>query len=429
MTHTFKTARAAAPGWRIGGGRYTALQIALSLLIVGSAVLVPPDARAAGEVIVTPPPPVTGPGSGGSNSDDAAVGAELAKAAAEAKKILDDWNAERELNLPRWATLAHNEGAGPPAGCPTARHSVTGMPVTFKDCNLEYFESRKERWAEVLQSWAVLSPAQKNSVAAQMGPIFESLKNDPAISLAARTVNRAYGGGSGLTDASTSPGGSGGLTPTSRRALGLPVTATGGVAAVVGALTGLSGISDLLGLLGALGLNLDDGTDALNASLLSGSFASGRDIYAGMLAAHTPAEVNALAATARASNARFANIKAETAQRTEDQLQRYRHATHTSKNTLAETAHMAGNSKNRAAVVKAITERIQALGASSADQSLVSAQLAQYEFYLTALDALGREELIKNVAQRQGEKAQEEMIDTAYHLNRTGLRIETANAR
>jgi hypothetical protein len=430
MPHNFKKAQLVPQGFRAGSGKYSVLHIAASLFIAGGVAVIAPEARADvnAPVIITPLPPSTGPSNSGSNSDDAAVAAELAKAAGEARKILADWDAERELNLPRWATLAHNEGAGPPAGCPTARRSVTGVPVTFKDCNLEYFESRKERWVEVLQSWAVLSPAQKNSVAAQMGPIFESLKNEPGISLAARTVAHGYGGG-GVTNASNTAGGSGGLTPTSRRALGLPATSSGGASAVVGALTGISGVSDFLGFLGALGLNLDDGSDALNASLLNGSFASGQGIYDKVLAAHTPAEISALADTARASNARFTKLKPESAEDIEAQLQRLRYNTHTQKKTMAETANMAGNSKNRAAVVKAITEKVQALGASSADQSLVSAQLAQYDFYLAALDALGREDLIKNVAYRQGVKAQEEATDTAHHLKRTDTRIKTANAR
>lgn len=300
------------------------------------------------------------------------------QAQAVAQQILEDYRVERRLNVPRWATWAFDEGNGPTANCVRARNS-TSRPVTYKDCAAEHAAVSEERWVEVLQSWAVLDASQKAQVTRLMQPLFSSLQNNPEISLSGRTVARAY----------VSGGGGGGL---------------GGLS--------LGGIN-LGAVLGALGIQLDDGSTRLIETLLQGTFAQGGDILNDQIAAHTQGDVSTLTGDARSSNARFTKLPQDLVQKAGDHLVRSKFQVDSDKKQLAETAHVAGNSKNRAAAVKDITEKIQALGASGADQSTVQAKLAQYEFYLAALDALGREEQIKSAAQRQGERAQERLVSAA----------------
>ena len=74
-------------GHRAASACSAGLHIGASLLIAGAAALLTPNARA-----------------------DEAVSD--ASAQAVAQKILDDYKAERKLNLPRWADLARDENTG-----------------------------------------------------------------------------------------------------------------------------------------------------------------------------------------------------------------------------------------------------------------------------------------------------------------------------
>ena len=127
------------------------------------------------------------------------------------------------------------------------------------------------------------------------------------------------------------------------------------------------------------------------------------------------------------SVAKFKNVSPQVATDTANRLKTIKYGVDSQKNSLAEVGNVARNSKGRADAIKDITAKIQALGTSGADQSLVSAQLAQYEFYLAALDALGREELIKVAAQRQGARAQTQLMDSAFEAKLWTSAVERAS--
>jgi hypothetical protein len=302
-----------------------------------------------------------------------------AAAIALAQQILDDYKQERRLNVPRWADLAHDDDSGKSANCPVAKFN-TKSPVSFKDCNLEYFKLREERWADVMQSWAVLDGGQKADLSRKMAPMFESLSQSTGISVSGQAVAKGYGSSTG--------GGGAGANPT----------------AWLGA------------LLGALGI--DAGTESLITAITSTSgFASSTpDLFKNLLAAHSRQDIQEFGQTITDTAARFREFKPETAAGVISNLKTAKFSVDTQKNSLAETSNVALNSKTRADAVKDITAKIQALGSSTADQSLVSAQLAQYEFYLAALDALGREELIKAAAQRRGDRAQKQLLDIGFDV-------------
>jgi hypothetical protein len=315
-----------------------------------------------------------------------------ASAQAVARKILEDYKAERKLNVPRWADLAHDENSGKQADCPAPKAGGK-PPVTFKDCNLAYFELRKERWEDVMQSWAVLDKKQKTDLAKQLAPMFESLSTSKSTSLSGQTVAKAYGAssvGSAVGSAVGSSVGGAGADP----------------------------MSMLAGLMEALGI--DGGSDKLIESILkpNGFAKDSKDLFKNLLAAHTTSDIDDLSQTVNSTAAKFKEFKPETAKNVNDMLKLAKFSVDNQKNNLAETGNVSRNSKTRADAVKDITTKIQALGNSTADQSLVSAQLAQYEFYLSALDALGKEELIKAAAQRRGERAQSQLQNAGFEAKR-----------
>ena len=334
--------------------RCTTLHAALSLMLAGAAAALAPSARAEDAV-----------------SD--------ASAQAVARKILDDYKAERKLNLPRWADLARDENTGKQADCPVLKGGGK-PPVSFKDCNLAYFALREERWEEVMQSWAVLDSKQKTDLAKKLAPMFESLSKSTATSLSGQTVAKGYG--------ASAVGSSGGA--------------------------GADPMALLAGLMESLGI--DGGTEKMIESILkpNGFAKDSKDLFKNMLAAHTKTDIDDLSSTISSTAAKFKEFKPETAKGVSDALKLAKFSVDTQKNNLAETGNVSRNSKTRADAVKDITTKIQALGHSTADQSLVSAQLAQYEFYLSALDALGKEELIKAAAQRRGERAQSQLHSAGF---------------
>jgi hypothetical protein len=234
----------------------------------------------------------------------------------------------------------------------------------------------------VMQSWAVLDSKQKSALAKQMAPMFDSLSKSTGSSIAGQTVAKGYG---------SAPAGS---------------MTLGGA--------GSDPMAWLTSLLGALGV--DGGTEKLTDAIKNASsFAKDApDLFKGLLSAHTKEDIDAFKQTITDTASKFKEFKPATATGLSDMMNVAKFSVDTQKNNLAETANVAKNSKSRAEAVKDITAKIQALGSSTADQSLVSAQMAQYEFYLAALDALGREELIKAAAQRRGDRAQNQLMDAGF---------------
>jgi hypothetical protein len=320
-----------------------------------------------------------------------------AGAQAVAQQILNDYKKEREKNVPRWATLAHDEGQGQTVDCPVPKpangQAQTRRAVSFKDCNLAYFELREERWKDVLQSWAVLTPEQKDKLAPQVNGMFESLKDFKATSIGSQAVQKGYSGGG--------PGAGGG---------------NGGLA----------------GLLGALGLSVDDDTLKTVTAMLNGSFLKGNpEALLRGLSFHNTDDLGRISANIDAiavNNKRGTTALAEAAP-LKNELRLIKQRADTDKAALAETTHIASNSRTRAEAIKDLTQKIQKLGKSGEDASLVSAQMAQYEFYLAALDALGREEQIKAVTQRQGEQAEAHLKTLSFQAKRTEKDIDRALQR
>jgi hypothetical protein len=310
-----------------------------------------------------------------------------------AAQILADYKAERELNVPRWATLAHDEGNAPPANCPTSKTS-SGKPVSFKDCNLEYFKLRSERWEEVLQSWAVLSPEQKAKLAPQLNGMFESLPDVQASSLTGQALKKGYAA-AGADDKKIKGLGQLGI----------------GINIDLPKLPRLQ-LPNVDELLGALGLNVEDDTLKTITSMLEGSFLKGKpDVLLKSFGFNTLEDLDRLKRDVEARALSFKGVNGKGFDQTAllGSLQLNKQEADNSKRKLADVTSISQGSRSRAEAVKDITQRIQKLGASGADASLVTAQMAQYEFYLAALDAMGREEQIKAVAQRQGERAEERM--------------------
>jgi hypothetical protein len=300
-----------------------------------------------------------------------------------ARRILEDYKAERKLNVPRWADLAHDEGTGKQVDCPVSAFGGPSQPVSYKDCNLAYFQLKDDRFTEILQSWAVLDAKQKADVAAQFAPLFATLSQNPAVSVSGQTVAQAYGGGA-------------------------------------------PGLNQLLSL---LGIQTEAGSDDLIKTVLDPTFAKGTKILDNLLAAHTQVDVDGLIQMATAAQSDFKNLGPDHIKGLGDRLKETKYIVDSQKNQLAESAHVAGKSKTRADAVRDLTTKIAALGSSGADQSLVSAKLAQYEFYLAALDALAREEQIKSAAHRQGERAQTRLIEASYEARRMSGAVERATAK
>jgi hypothetical protein len=332
---------------------------------------------------------------GSSHAGDAVSDAD---AQAVARQILEDYKKEREKNIPRWATLAHDEGQGKEADCPVPKpangQAQTRRAVSFKDCNLAYFELREERWQEVLQSWSVLTPAQKDKLSPQINGMFASLQDFKGSSTGSQATQKGYSGGGG--------GGSGG--------------AGGGLA----------------GLLASLGLSFEDDTLKTVKGMLNGSFL--KDKPQALLASlsfhntddlgRNDAEIDAMVARNKGSAGSPVDPMP-----VKNEMRLIKQNADNQKAALAETTHIAKNSKSRADAVKDITTKIQALGKSGEDASLVSAQMAQYEFYLAALDALGREEQIKAVTQKQGEQAEANLKSLSFEAARTEKYVERALKR
>jgi hypothetical protein len=296
------------------------------------------------------------------------------KAQSVARQILEDYKQERKENVPRWGTLAYDEGGGPKADCPVSKNGNSN-PVSFKDCNLEYFKLREERWEDVLQSWAVLTPDQKKTLSPQINAIFDGMKEVKATSMGSQAVKKGYEGNGGLA-----------------------------------------------GLLGALGINADDDTAKTVTAMLEGSFLADKsEAMMRLLKFNGSADLPQIKSEIEGFTALFkgSDGKGFDTTRLLDSMQLNKQEADTEKGRLAATTYMATNSRSRADAVKDITAKIQALGSSKADASLVSAQLAHYEFQLAALDALGREELIKSGMQQQGERAEERLKATAFQAART----------
>lgn len=305
------------------------------------------------------------------------------KAQAMAQQVLDDYRLERDRNKPRWSTLAFDDGSGSRVDCPTTETSRI-QPVSFKDCNLAAFELAQERWQDVLQSWAVLSASQKSALAPQLAALFAGLDEFKATSMGSQAVRKGYEGGG------------------------------------------------LLGLMAALGITPDQSTEHTVQAMLEGSFlAATPEAYTGIVRFNSSDDVKDQAALAEAHNAQFKGSDGQgfDAARLLNDAQLNRQATLVEKGRLEATTFVASNSRARADAVRQITGKIQALGRSPEDASLVSAQLAQYEFFLAALDALGREEQIKAGLQRQGEAAEERLKAVAMQASRAERNLQRAQSR
>ena len=305
-----------------------------------------------------------------------------ATAQAVAKEILKDYMKEREKNVPRWSTLAYDDGSGTPVDCPVPKTSGD-KPVTFKDCNLAYFELKEERWQDVLQSWAVLTPAQKAKLAPQIAGLFEGMNDIKATSMGSQAVKKGYEGGAG----------------------------------------------GLMGMLASLGISVDQDTAKTVTAMLDGSMLQGKpEAFTSLLSFNSSSDLPDIKAKIDAMSGLFKGSDGkgfDTSRLTSD-IQINRQNAIVEKGKLEATTFMASSSRSRADAVKEITEKIQALGKSPADASLVSAQLAQYEFYLAALDSLGREEQIKTGLQKQGEAAEERLKAVSMQASRTERNLQRA---
>jgi hypothetical protein len=304
-----------------------------------------------------------------------------AAAQAIAKEILVDYVKERGKNVPRWSTLAYDDGSGSPVDCPTTKTSGI-KPVTFKDCNLAYFELQQERWDDVLQSWAVLTPEQKTKLAPQIATLFADMEEITATSMGSQAVKKGYQGAGGL-----------------------------------------------MGMLAALGITVDQSTEATVKAMLDGSFLKDApEALTSLVKFNSSGDLPDIQATIDAASGLFkgSDGKGFDTSRLTNAIQLNRQETIVEKGKLEATTSVAANSKTRAEAVKEITKKIQELGKSPADASLVSAQLAQYEFYLSALDALGREEQIKAGLQKQGEAAEERLKAVSMQASRTERNLKRA---
>ena len=100
-----------------------------------------------------------------------------------------------------------------------------------------------------------------------------------------------------------------------------------------------------------------------------------------------------------------------------------------SRGGYGETPSTSAGATERADAVRILTEKLKAVRSSGADPATVELKVAQYEFYLAALEAIGREELIKVSLLRQGDRAQGELQQIGKEAKRLSGTIENAISR
>jgi len=93
---------------------------------------------------------------------------------------------------------------------------------------------------------------------------------------------------------------------------------------------------------------------------------------------------------------------------------------------FGDSSSSSSSSAERAEAARILNEKIQALRSSGADPAMVELKAAQYEFYLAALEAVGKEELIRSAVLRQGERAQGELYQVGKETKRLSSSIESA---